>query len=169
MNRAVKSFGKLIPFGVLLGLALVFSGCGAGKTMVMTPPETAAKFPAAEIIEVAPTVSVPDEVRSSFQQKLSTALYSEGGFQRGTGLKVKYRFIQFNPGSQFTRWFWGGIGNAGEGTLTIEAVFLDNGDKELAKIQSEGKISSGAFGGPFDLALQKAAEEIANFSRSRFR
>jgi hypothetical protein len=80
-------------------------------------------------------------------------------------LKIHYRFIQFNPGSQFSRWFWGGIGSAGKGSLTVEVRFLDGSGRELAKIQSEGEITSGAFGGSFDFAVQKAATEVAEYAR----
>lgn len=154
----------LISMFWFLLVIMVASGCGAGKTMVMKPPETAAKFSAVEVTEGQSTVNVPQEVRDSFQAKLSKLLYEEGGFTRGPGLTIRYQFIQYNPGNQFTRWFWGGIGNAGEGTMTVEATFL-NGDQELAKIQSEGKISSGAFGGSFDFAAQKAANEVAEFAK----
>ncbi len=152
----------------LIGSLMLISGCGAGRTTVMTPAETAATFSAAEIVEDKATVSVPAEVSASFYTKLAQLLYDGGGFTRGPGLKISYRFIQFNPGSQFTRWFWGGIGSAGKGTLTVEARFLDQNDRELARIQSEGEITSGAFGGPFDLAVQKAAQEVANYAK-RFR
>lgn len=47
--------------------------------------------------------------------------------------------------------------------MTVEARFLDSSDKELARIQSEGEISSGAFGGSFDFAIQKTAEEMAEY------
>jgi hypothetical protein len=52
--------------------------------------------------------------------------------------------------------------------MTVEARFLDSKDKELAKIQSEGEITSGAFGGSFDYAVQKTAEEVAEYAK-RFR
>jgi hypothetical protein len=153
---------------IILTLSLLLAGCGAGRTMVIAPAETIERFTDAEIVEDQHTVNVPSEVNSSFQAKLSQLIYGEGGFAKGPGLKIKYRFIQFNPGSQFTRWFWGGIGSAGKGTMTVEAKFLDNKDRELAKIQSEGEITSGAFGGSFDFAIQKAAAEVAEYAR-RFR
>jgi hypothetical protein len=153
---------------ILLILALSLTGCGAGRTMVLAPAETSAKFNSAEIIEDKPTVNVPGDISASFQAKLTQLLYGPDGFTKGPGLKIKYRFIQYNPGSQFTRWFWGGIGSAGKGTMTVEARFLDSSDKELAKIQSEGEITSGAFGGSFDFAIQKTAEEVAEYAK-RFR
>jgi hypothetical protein len=52
--------------------------------------------------------------------------------------------------------------------MTVEAKFFDKSGNELAKIQSEGEISSGAFGGSFNLAVQKASKEIAEYAK-RFR
>jgi hypothetical protein len=167
----IKLFRKRrgsVDIFILLMLTLALMGCGAGRTMVLAPAETSAKFSSAELIEDKATVNVPGDVSASFQAKLSQLLYGQDGFTKGPGLKISYRFIQFNPGSQFTRWFWGGIGSAGKGTMTVEVMFLDSSDKELSKIQSEGEITSGAFGGSFDFALQKTAEEVAEYAK-RFR
>jgi hypothetical protein len=87
---------------------------------VLTPAETPVKVTSAEIYEDKPTVNVPGDVSASFQAKLTQLLYEQGGFTKGPGLKIRYRFIQYNPGNQFTRWFWGGIGSAGKGTMTVE-------------------------------------------------
>ncbi|HSK29843.1 MAG TPA: hypothetical protein VLA17_07755, partial [Candidatus Limnocylindria bacterium] len=62
-----------------------------------------------------------------------------------------------------------GIGNTGEGSLTVEAKFFDNADKELATIQAEGRIGSGFFGGDFSFALDKAAEKIAEYTKINFK
>lgn len=104
-------------------------------------------------------------MKTQFKAALEQELFEKGGFVRGDGLKIMYRFIQFNPGSQFSRWFWGGIGSAGKGTMTVEARFLEFDGKELAKIHAEGEITSGAFGGSFNLAIQKAAKEIAEYAK----
>jgi hypothetical protein len=172
MVTKTKGNKRLLKTLLLLTFALAISclviGCGAGRTMVLAPAETPERFSEAEIIEGQSTVSVPSDVNAAFQSKLAQLVYGEGGFSQGPGLKIKYRFIQFNPGSQFTRWFWGGLGSAGKGTMTVEAIFLDPSGKELAKIQSEGEITSGALGGSFDLAVQKAAAEVAAYAR-RFR
>lgn len=149
--------------------ALIFAGCGAGKTLVLKPPEMKLRAVSVELSESKSTVSVPADVNSEFQEKLRQLLFEEGAFQKGTDLKIRYRFIQFNPGNQFTRWFWGGIGNAGEGSLTIETRYFDVADKKLSVIQTEGKIGSGAFGGALSFAIQKAAEEIANYTKVNFK
>ncbi len=43
---------------------------------------------------------------------------------------------------------------------------MDSNDKELAKIQSEGEISSGFFGGSFDYAVQQTANEVAQYAKN---
>ena len=158
----------IIGVFIFLMLTLSLTGCGAGRTMVIAPVEMPVKFTSAELHEDKATVNVPGDINASFEAKLTQLLYGQDGFTKGPGLKIRYRFIQFNPGNQFTRWFWGGIGSAGKGSMTVEARFLDSSDKELAKIQSEGEISSGAFGGSFDFAIQKTAEEMAEYAK-RFR
>lgn len=150
---------------VLFTWILSLAGCGAGKTTVVSLEDTYAKFTRAEIFEEKSTVNVPEHVKAQFKGALEKELFEKGGFIRGDGLKIMCRFIQFNPGSQFSRWFWGGIGSAGKGTMTVEARFLEFNGKELAKIQAEGEISSGAFGGAFNLAIQKAAKEIAEYAK----
>lgn len=168
MHRYFAKPSEMLRIWGIFIVFLLLSGCGAGRTIVVTPAETPDKFTSAEIIEDKSTVSVPSEVSTSFQTKLAQLLFSEGGFSQGPGLKIVYRFIQYNPGSQFTRWFWGGIGSAGKGTMMVEVRFLDQNNKELAKIQSEGEITSGAFGGSFDFAVQKTANEVAAYAK-RFR
>jgi len=168
MINLFRKCSGIIGIFILLMLTLSLTGCGAGRTMVLAPVEMPVKFTSAELHEDKATVNVPGDINASFEAKLAQLLYGQDGFTKGPGLKIRYRFIQFNPGNQFTRWFWGGIGSAGKGSMTVEARFLDSSDKELAKIQSEGEISSGAFGGSFDFAIQKTAEEMAEYAK-RFR
>lgn len=163
-----RCYGQMHQYVVIAGLVLLM-GCGAAKTLVMAPPATKIQVAAVEVAEGSSTVNVPDDIKKAFHDKLTQLLYEEeGGFRRGTELKVRYRFIQYNPGSQFTRWFWGGIGNAGEGSMTVEAKYFDSTDQELASIQAEGKIGSGAFGGSFNFAVEKTAEEIAVYTKQSF-
>jgi Domain of unknown function (DUF4410) len=158
---------------VVLSCILVFfasipflAGCVPGKTTVLAPVETPAKFTSAEIIEDKATINVPADVSAQFKTSLSKELFEKGGFTRGDGLKIQYRFIQFNPGSRVARYVVGF--GAGKGSMTVEAKFFDQKGNELAKIQSEGEIIAGAFGGSFNLAVQKTAKEIAEYAK-RFR
>ncbi len=168
MINLFRKFNSIVGIFIFLMLTLSLTGCGAGRTMVIAPVETPVKFASAELFEDKATVNVPVDVSAAFQAKLAQLLYGQEGFTRGPGLQIRYRFIQFNPGSQFTRWFWGGFASAGKGTMTVEARFLDGSGKELARIQSEAEVTAGVFGGPFDVAIQKTAEEVAEYGK-RFR
>ena len=76
--------------------------------------------------------------------------------------------IQFDEGSQFQRWFFGGIGNSGEGSMHVIAEYMD-GDRKLGQTQVEGRIGSGFFGGSMSEAVDKAAEQIGNYAVTNFR
>jgi len=168
MRRTRRLLNQVFPASVLLATA-VWSGCGAGRTLVLQLSETKVRVSSVNAVEGASPVSVPADVKATFQQKLEEYLYAEKAFDKGKELTIKYRFIQFDPGNQLTRWFWGGIGNAGEGSLTVEAKFYDAANKELATIQSEGRIGSGFFGGDFSYAVDKAAEKIAEYTKVNFK
>jgi hypothetical protein len=166
----VFSTKQILGFGALLLISLVISsGCGVGRAMVIKPPETKVRVSAVQATEGNSPVPVPAEVRSAFTDKLEQYLYGEDGFQRGPELNISYRFIQYEPGNQFTRWFWGGIGNAGEGSLTIETKYFDAAKRELATINVEGRIGSGVFGGALSQAVDKAAEKVAEYTKANFR
>ncbi len=158
--------------------ALIFIvGCGAGKTLKKKPPEMKLKPSPQEMklktsfvdfSEEEPTVNVPEKIRKTFQEKLNHLLYNEGAFQEGSDLKIKYRFVWYDPGNQFSRWFWGGLRNTGKGSLMVEAKYFDAAGEELAIIKVEGKIQSGFLGGPFDYALEKAAKKIVEYTKQNF-
>lgn len=154
---------------VVLATGLAVAACGAGKTMVMEPGTEAVKAASVELHEGKSTVACPPAVVALFRSRLEAQLYKAGGFTRGDDLSLTYQFVQYNPGDQFARWFWGGIGNAGEGSITVQAVYTDKSGKQVSKILSEGKIGSGAFGGSMDFAIQKAAEEIAQYTLTTFK
>jgi len=168
MKKIVKRLSGWKHLCLLITVLVFLAGCGAGKTLVMKPPEMKVRVSSVDISEEIPTVNVPEDVRTKFQEKLNHLLYKEGTFKKGSDLKIKYRFIQYDPGNQFTRWFSGGIGNAGEGSLTIEVKYFDATGKELSTIHTEGKIQSGFFGGSFDFALEKAAREIVEYTKNSF-
>lgn len=167
--KSVKTLRNCIFFVLLAVVVSLLAGCGAGRSLVVQPPETKLRASSVDVSEGKSAVSVPSDIKSAFQQKLAKFLYEEGSFQKGSDLKIVYRFIQYDPGNQFTRWFWGGIGNAGEGSLTVEAKYFDSANKELATIQTEGRIGSGFFGGDFGFAVEKAAEKVAEFTTVNFR
>lgn len=158
-----------VHYGVLATVVGLLAGCGAGRTMVTKTPEAAMKTGSVTISEDGSSVNVPDEVRTAFREKLTDLIYKDGEFVKGPGLRLQYRFIQFNPGNQFARWFLGGVGNAGEGSMTVEAKYLDEQKRELTTLQAEGRIGSGFFGGAFGFAIDKAATEIAEYTKQQFK
>jgi hypothetical protein len=164
---------KLV-LALILGFALTSVSCTAGRTMVMNAPTEQIKAVSINIVEEQATVSVPPEVRNMFRDKLEGILFvrEEGSsppFTKGTDLSIHYRFIQFTAGSQFKRWLAGGIGGYGEGVMTVEARFITSTGKEINKIQSEGKIGAGIFGGAIDGAVEKCVEEVAQYAKQNFR
>jgi hypothetical protein len=159
---------RLYALFCMFGVSFVLASCGTGKTMVMDAGESQ-KANSITVVEGQSTVTVPSEAETTFKNKLDELLFTKGGFHRGDEVALTYRFVQFNEGSRFKRWFTGGIGNSGEGNLTIEVVFSDKSGKQLGKIMSEGKIGSGIFGGSSDSAIDKAAEEIANYAVEHFK
>lgn len=158
----------------VLGFALTSVGCTSGRTMVMNIPTERIKAVSINIIEEQATVNVPPEVRNMFRDKLERALFvgeqgSSPPFTKGTDLNIHYRFIQFTAGSQFKRWLAGGMGGYGEGVMTVEARFINSTGKEISKIQSEGKIGAGIFGGTIEGAVEKCVEEVAQYAKENFR
>jgi hypothetical protein len=149
-------------------LALILTACGTAKTVVLEPVDTTNKFSQVKLVEENPTVNVQPKVTELFRSVIEKGLYEEGPFTLGSELRIVYTFVGVDEGDQFARWFWGGIGNAGEGTITIRVRYLDDQDKELTNTQVEGRIGSGFFGGSFDEAITKAGEEIVKFTIENF-
>ena len=167
MKLVLKSIRAYQASALLAGLML--AGCGVGRAMVIKPPDAKLKVSSVQVTEWRSPVEVPSKVTSEFANKLNQYLFKEEGFQKGPELTIMYRFIQYDPGNQFTRWFFGGLGNAGEGSLTVEAKYVDATDNELATINVEGRIGSGVFGGALSNAVDKAAEKLAEYTKTNFR
>jgi hypothetical protein len=159
----------------LTGLMVVLSaGCGAGRTMVLDVPDRKVVANGVEIVRAESTVDIPVDVLIHFEKELRENLYEkqnekEAPFVEGSDLRLEYCFIQFDKGNQFSRYMWGGLGNSGEGTMTVQVRYVDNSNEEIAKIQSQGKIGSGFFGGSIKSAVNRCAEEITEYTVTNFR
>jgi hypothetical protein len=151
---------------------MLVAACGTGRTMVKEPPQQKAAFSAVKLARAADTVVVPEEYRERFVSRIREQLYGTkekpGPFAEGEDLTIQIKVVQFEAGSQMQRWFWGGIGNAGEGSLQVLAEFYE-ADAKLAEIQTEGRIGSGFFGGSMTEAVDKAADQIAAYAITNFR
>jgi hypothetical protein len=153
---------------LVIGLVLLLVGCGTARTLVLEPVKTHSRFSSVQLVQNEATVTVPPEVTEKIRSVVEKGLYENGAFTRGNELRIVYTIVSNNPGSQFQRWLWGGMGNAGEGSLVIMVRYLDVADTELAKTEVEGRIGSGFFGGSFDEAVTKASEAIVKYTIQNF-
>ena len=165
---------RKLLLALILGFTLTSISCTSSRTMVLNAPKEQIKAVSINVMEEQATVSVPPEVSNMFRDKLEELLFSgkqdsSPPFIKGSDLNIHYRFIQFTAGSRFKRWFAGGIGGYGEGVMTVEARFFTSTGEEISKIQSEGKIGAGIFGGAIDGAVEKCVEEIVQYAKQNFR
>ncbi len=165
-----------------IGLAIfsivVLFGCGGGggtrgETTVLKPVQaTQAPFKFVNIIESEHTAAVGANAKEQFRTTLNNMLYGTddepGPFKKGDGLTIKYRFIEEEKESQFTRWLVGGMVEAGKGIFTVEVVYLEGTGAELGRIRAEGIIPGEPLGVPFLWATQFAAREIAEYTEDHF-
>jgi hypothetical protein len=152
----------------VLVLVVTLAGCGTARTLVLEPVSSSSKYPNAELIAQNPHVDVPQSVTDLLESVIRKGLYDTGAFGVGSDLRIYYTFVSHQPGDRFQRWFWGGIGNAGEGSVTIMVRYVDASDVELAKTQVEGRIGSGFFGGSIDSAIEKAGDDVVKFTVNTF-
>ncbi len=132
---------------VVVLLSLVITACGTANTLVIEPADGNKRYSAVQVVEHNPTVNVPEEVITVFETELNKGIYESGAFANGNDLRLFYTFISLEEGNRLARWFWAGLGNSGEVSITIQVVYKDQDDNELAKSQVEGRICSGFFGG----------------------
>ena len=157
---------------ILAFFTCTLTGCGSGRVIDASTPEhhqNIKKVNSVAIHAVQSPIPVTPEVRKDFEDALAKNLYEEVKFKKGNELAINYKFTSLCEGSQFQRWFTGGLGGAGEGTLIIEASFVDVSGKEVGRVKSEGRIGAGFFGGSFSNALERAAEEIAKYTAHSFK
>ena len=164
----IKKF-KFANVLIISTAALILQACGSGRTLVLDPVKNPYQSGGIRICSTQPSTVVPEEIKTSFEELLREKLYKEEGVKEGPETTLNYRFIQLNEGSQFKRWFLGGFGNSGEGTLTTEVIYLDKNSNVIGKIQTEGKIGSGMFGGGFSNAIETAVEEIIKYTMATFK
>jgi len=153
----------------LLSIVALFTlvSCGTARTIVTDPIEFSDHVSGINIKRSKKSSADSNQEHlARFETKLREALFKSGKYKEGGNLTLSYRFVQFSEGSRFARWFTGGIGNAGEGSLVVEVEYIING-KVIGKIQADGRIGSGVFGGSVDNAIEKAATEVANYTLSQ--
>lgn len=114
------------------------------------------------------TVGCDEAVKRQFEQEIKDG-FAEANMPEGNDLKIEYRFVQFDEGSRLVRYMAGGLGNAGEGEMTVEVIFKNRDNKELSRIHVGGKINSGFFGGSFDHAVEHSAKQVVRYVITNFK
>jgi hypothetical protein len=138
----------------------VFGGDNYSGPKVLKHRVTRSHFPTVDVSEGDSAVHVPRDVKKAFHDKLSGLLYDSGRFQKGSDLQMRYRFVQYYKLSSFS---------GTHGAVTIETKYQDARGKEIALIQSEERIGTGAPVDSLDNAVQKCANEIAEYTKQNFR
>lgn len=166
MLKHARSVVKIL---VVFAIGAALSACATATTTVLAPASggQAHAFSTVQIQSYGDTVTVPGDARAHFEKRLNEYLFAANShFKQGDDLTVRYRFIQFDEGSRALRYIVGF--GAGKGTMTVEVVFLDKQQKELAKINVGGELNMGFFGGDFDEAISRAAREAADYALKSF-
>ena len=151
-----------------LAVALLISACAGSSNMVVSPNRTNYKADQVNLVYEGATVGADDKGVAELKKHMEEQFFEKGLFQRGSKLTVKYGFMTYDPGSQAARYFLGALGG-GEAKMVVGAEFFDENGTLVAKIQSEGRLGGGFFGGDSDKAIKKAAEEVAQFASANFR
>lgn len=160
---------KFHNIAIISVATLILQACGSGRTLVLDPVKNPHQSGGIHICSTQSSTEVPEEIKITFDTLLREKLYKEEGVKEGSETTLNYRFVQMNEGSRFKRWFLGGIGNSGEGTLTTEVTYLDKNNTVIGKIHTEGKIGSGMFGGGFSNAIETAVDQIVQYTLSTFK
>lgn len=170
-DKAHLSLGetmRLVKSILVIALAITLSACASGSVTVLEPSTTpAGTLKTLRIESGTDTVTIPADARAHFEKRLNEYLLApKSKFTAGNDLTLRYRFIQFDEGSRALRYIVGF--GAGKGKMTAEIVFLDKDQKQLAKVNVEGEISMGFFGGDFDQAISLAARQVADYTLKNF-
>jgi hypothetical protein len=143
------------------------SACASSNNIVLAANSTNYKSSQVALVYDNATVKVEDKKVALLNKYLEEALFdSKAVFTKGDGLTIKYGFIGYEEGSQAMRYLAGPL--AGGAKMVVVAEFFDPNGKSLAKIQSEGTVSGGFFGGDSDSAIKGAAKKIAKFAEENF-
>lgn len=159
---------RLRQLAVVVVAGSMLAACAGSSNLVMNPNRSTYKAQAASLVYDGGTVNVEDGSAAELKKYMEQAFYEKGvNFGRGSELTVKYGFMSFDEGSQAARYLLGPIGG-GEAKMVVGAEFFDAAGNSLAKIQSEGRLSGGFFGGDASSAIKKAAEEVAAYAKANF-
>ena len=154
---------------IVAAAAFSLSACMSNSSYIVQAANTSNySATAVQLVYDDATVQVEQEKVELLNGYLAEAMFEndKSNFVPGEGLTVKYGFVGYDEGSQAARYFAGGL--AGGAKMVIVAEFLDAEGNSLSKIQSEGSVAGGFFGGDSDSAIKGAAKQIAKYARENF-
>lgn len=158
---------KIVWAAALAAASFGVSGCASSNNIVLAPNSTHYTSSNVSLVYDNATIKVEDKKVELLNKYLEEALFnSDAAFAKGDGLTIKYGFIGYDEGSQAMRYLAGPL--AGGAKMVIVAEFFDPAGNSLAKIQSEGTVAGGFFGGDSDSAIKGAAKKIAKFAEENF-
>ena len=105
---------------ILVIVVAVITGCGTASTVVLDPVDQHSELKGVTISSGNHNVEVPQKIVTQLQTGIEKGLYEENDFIKSDALLLEYKFLQQDEGNQFVRWFFGGIGNAGEVRLLLQ-------------------------------------------------
>lgn len=159
---------KLLVSAILLASTAIFSGCASSSTSIDIPvkKEYSQKYDSFVIEEEVLGNNAPQDKKTIFENKLKET-FVKNNYKNANGLKIKYSFLGYDEGNQFVRYMVGF--GAGSGKLTVRTTFIDSKTEQvLGSIETEGTLSMGAFGGDFDGAIDKVANDIYEFAKNNY-
>lgn len=154
---------------IILGAAAL-AGCATSHTIVTQPNGTSVRAKTVTLVYDDSTVGAPAEAETSIKNYMTERFFAQKhpAFTPGPDLTVRYRFVGYDEGNRMTRWLTSSFGGGGDAHMIVEAEFLDSNGATLSKIQSQGEVGAGIFGGSHRSAIKKAADEVATYAERNF-
>lgn len=114
--------------------------------------------------------SAPGRIREILIQKMEASkAFNRVIDYEGGDIILDVKVVYFEAGDQFTRWFWTGMGGWGAGEIELESTYRDGSSgEEIAKIKTNGIVSTGFFGGSIESAYSRAVTEIVDYTVKEF-
>jgi hypothetical protein len=168
-DRARRGEGSRLAClsAVTLMALLLLAGCSSGKITGAEGPAGNARFTAMEIYRGQDAMAVSAGISKTFEARLRRQLTRSNGFVQGEGLRLLYRFISFDPGDRMTRYMT--LGLSGEAVARVEVRMFDAQNRPLGRVESEGRLSTGLFGGGTDATAENCADEVAAHILANYR
>lgn len=170
----MKRFHDIFQIAFVVAIVFTLVGCGtSGLIIVKSPPNGIARGNIIQVNEIKSTTPIPEPACEKIRDILIGKLEKTGAFEavlkNGGKIIMDINIKSFDAGNQFERWFWGGLGDFGEGKIVLETVYTDAAtNNEAAKIITEGTINCGVFGGSIDTAYSNAIQAIVKYTVEQF-